>query len=152
MSRLRIVTVAGAVTLMTSLLGGLAAQDASTRAEPCPSVDPAVASPSASSIASPTATAAAVPEASPAASPAAEACTIDIQDLTFPARTEIAVGTTVTWTNSDPIAHTVTAADETFDSGILGVGKSFSHAFDEEGTFDYTCMIHPFMQGSIVVR
>jgi len=151
MSRLSIVAIAGAVTLMMSLPGGLAAQDDSRTGEPCPSVE-AAASPSASSIASPTATATAVPEASPAASPAAEACTIDIQKLTFPAQTEIAVGTTVTWTNSDPIAHTVTAADETFDSGILSVGQSFSHTFDEEGTFDYSCMIHPFMQGSIMVR
>ena len=152
MSRLSIVAIAGVVTLMVSLPGELAAQDASTTAEPCPSVGEATASPSASSIASPTATATAVPEASPAASPAAEACTIDIQKLTFPAQTEIAVGTTVTWTNSDPIAHTVTATDGTFDSGILSVGQSFSHTFDEEGTFDYSCMIHPFMQGSIVVR
>ena len=140
------------MTLLASLPGGLAAQDASTTAEPCPSVGEASASPSAALIASPTATAAAGPEASPAASPAAEACTIKIHELTFPAQTEIAVGTTVTWTNSDPMAHTVTAADGTFDSGILGAGKSFSHAFDQEGTFDYTCMIHPLMQGSIVVR
>ena len=152
MSRLRIVTVAGAVTLLASLPGGLAAEDASTTAESCPSVGEAAASPGASSIASPTATAAAVPEVSPAASPAAEACTIDIQNFTFPAQTEIAVGTTVTWTNRDPVTHTVTATDETFDSGMLSAGKSFSHAFDEEGTFDYTCMIHPVMQGRIVVR
>ena len=92
-------------------------------------------------------------DATPEASPDAEACTIDIRDLAFiPAQTEVAVGTTVTWTNSDTVPHTATATDRSFDSSILDPGQSFSYTFEEAGTFDYTCLVHPQMEGTIVVR
>ena len=31
-------------------------------------------------------------------------------------------------------------------------GQSFSHTFDTEGTYDYFCMVHPWMQGIVVVQ
>jgi len=127
------------------------AQDAGATGDPCRAVKGAAATPSASPTASPTA--AATREASPQASPGTEACTIDIRDLAYhPAQTEIAVGTTVTWTNSDTVPHTATATDRTFDSGILDPGKSYSFTFEEAGTFDYSCLVHPQMKGTIVVR
>jgi plastocyanin len=152
MVRLRSVALSVAVALLASFPAGLAAQDANPDAEPCPSVEEA-ATPSASPATSPTATAAASPAASPEASPAAESCTIDIRDLAYhPGQTEIPVGTTVTWTNSDTVPHTATATDGTFDSGVFDPGESYSYTFDEAGTFDYTCLIHPQMKGTIVVR
>src|SRR5690349_14125559 len=57
----------------------------------------------------------------------------------------VAVGTSVTWTNNDAIAHTVTSDSRTFDSGVVGPGASFSMMFQTAGTFPYHCSIHPGM-------
>jgi len=73
-------------------------------------------------------------------------------DVAFePENIEVPVGTTVDWTNDDPFAHTVTANDGTFDSGTMDAGQSFSQTFDEPGTFDYFCAIHPSMTGTVTV-
>ena len=61
-------------------------------------------------------------------------------------------GTTVTWTNDDSTSHTVTADDDSFDSGSLADGATFEHTFDEAGTFAYHCEIHPTMTGEVVVE
>jgi plastocyanin len=152
MFRFRILALFVAVMLMASFPSGLLAQGDDTTGDPCRAVGGAAASPSASPTVSPTATAA-TREASPQASPGTEACTIDIRDFAYhPAQTEIAVGTTVTWTNSDTVPHTATATDRTFDSGILDPGKSYSFTFEKTGTFDYACLVHPQMKGTIVVR
>jgi plastocyanin len=50
------------------------------------------------------------------------------------------------------VPHTATATDRTFDSGILDPGKSYSYTFEKAGTFDYACLVHPQMKGTIVVR
>jgi plastocyanin len=63
----------------------------------------------------------------------------------------IAVGTTVEWTNSDPLLHSVTAADKSFNSGLIQPGKTYRHTFTKAGTFNFYCMPHPFMKGTIVV-
>ncbi|GEM_PF-963717 len=57
----------------------------------------------------------------------------------------VTVGATLQWVNStmDGIPHTVTAADKSFDSGILQPGASFSHTFSTPGTFQYVCSLHP---------
>jgi plastocyanin len=69
-----------------------------------------------------------------------------------PTRLEIAAGTTVTWVNRSPIAHTVTGEALTFDdSGLIDPGQSFSLTFDEPGTYSYRCAPHPGMEGLIVV-
>ena len=151
MSPIRTLAIASALALVVFGQSALAAQD--DAGEPCAA---AAAAAEASPGASPAAGPAASPEASPEASPqaaTAEACVVDIRDLAFmPADIEIAVGTTVTWTNSDSVPHTATASDGTFDSGVFDPGESFDYTFEDTGTFDYTCLIHPEMQGSIVVR
>ncbi len=64
----------------------------------------------------------------------------------------VPLGATVTWTNNDPgMLHTVTAADGSFDSGMLAEGQSWSHTFDQPGDFDYSCTPHPWMKGRISV-
>jgi plastocyanin len=63
----------------------------------------------------------------------------------------VAVGTTVTWTNQDSTAHTVTANDGSFDSGPIQPGKSFSHTFSTAGTVAYHCKIHPSMTATVTV-
>ena len=70
----------------------------------------------------------------------------------------VKAGTTVTWTNGDTTLHTVTSgtpeggnSGTEFDSSYIAAGKSFQHAFNTAGTFDYYCTLHPFMKGKIVV-
>jgi hypothetical protein len=45
----------------------------------------------------------------------------------------------------------VTAADGSFDSGILEPGAVFTRTFDEIGSFDYSCVVHPSMTGTVTV-
>ena len=76
-----------------------------------------------------------------------------IQGMSFvQPQIEIAVGTTVTWKNEDQLAHTVTATDKGFDSGMIEPGSSWSHTFNQAGTFTYFCTPHPFMKGTVVVK
>jgi plastocyanin len=94
------------------------------------------------------------PTTAPAESttPAPNSTTVNIHDHTFdPAQLNIAPGTTVTWTNGDTEAHTVTADDGLFDSGVLEPGQSYSTWLGGSGTVSYHCDIHPDMKGSVVV-
>lgn len=76
-----------------------------------------------------------------------------------PYETIIDVGGEVTWHNEDTAAHTVTSGDikgegpdGIFDSQLLPAGKTFSHKFEEAGTFKYFCMVHPWMKGIVTVQ
>jgi len=72
----------------------------------------------------------------------------------------INAGDSVTWTNSDnDIHHTVTSGSDEgpsigqeFDSGTLGEGQSFTHKFENPGTYEYFCSIHPSMVGEVIVK
>ena len=71
-----------------------------------------------------------------------------------PSNVHLNVGGTVTWYNDDIAYHTVTSNDgssEEFDSGMVKPGKTFSYKFNNSGTYDYYCMIHPWMVGTVVV-
>lgn len=76
----------------------------------------------------------------------------------LPSTVEIGVGGTVTWTNDDTAAHTVTSGsvengpDGTFDSSIFMAGKTFEHTFDEAGEYNYFCIVHPWMTGKVIVE
>jgi plastocyanin len=89
----------------------------------------------------------------PAASPGGPVVTAVIADYDFkPATLTVAVGTTVTWTNQGPSAHTVTAVDGSFGSTpTLNPGDTFSRTFTAAGTFAYICAIHSSMKGTITV-
>lgn len=77
---------------------------------------------------------------------------VDIVDFSYkPENLKVSAGTTVTFTNSDKFAHTVTAKDKSFDSGNMDEGDTFEHTFDEPGTYDYFCSIHNSMTGSVTV-
>ena len=64
----------------------------------------------------------------------------------------ITAGTTVTWKNTDSIAHTVTSDAGAFNSSTLGAGAIFSFTFSAKGTFPYHCTFHPGMIGSVIVQ
>jgi plastocyanin len=74
-----------------------------------------------------------------------------VDKLFRPASIAIATGGTVEWTNDDGEAHTVTATDQSFDSGIMNGGATFSQTFAEPGSYPYFCLIHPEMRGTITV-
>jgi amicyanin len=67
-------------------------------------------------------------------------------------RLQVTAGTTVEWTNNDPMPHTVTATDKSFDSGLINPGKTYRHTFTKAGTYNFFCTPHPFMKGTIVVK
>ena len=86
----------------------------------------------------------------------------DTNSCFIPNPVTIPMGGTVTWENVDNAAHTVTSGtavqgpDGVFDSSLImapmqGVVKTFSHTFDDAGTYDYFCMVHPWMAGSVIV-
>lgn len=77
--------------------------------------------------------------------------TVIIQNYEFqPAEITIKKGESITWINQDSVKHTATG--DSFDSGLLGKGESFTQTFDEVGTFDYICTPHPYMKGKIHVE
>jgi plastocyanin len=70
-----------------------------------------------------------------------------------PAEVTVGVGDTVTWTNNDSVDHDVTADSfSSGDPGGMAPGDTFEHTFEEAGTFDYVCTVHPGMEGSVVVE
>ena len=75
----------------------------------------------------------------------------------IPFEATVPVGTTVTWINDDSAAHTVTSGtvadgpDGLFDSSIFMAGDTFEYTFDESGTYDYFCIVHPWMVGKVTV-
>ena len=79
-------------------------------------------------------------------------------DCFIPSPVVITVGGTVTWENTDTAAHTSSSGtpaggpDGVFDSSLIMTGASFSHTFDSAGTFDYFCMVHPWMTGTVIVE
>ncbi len=83
---------------------------------------------------------------------AAASSGVTIKNFAFsPGTTTVHVGDTITWTNQDSIAHTATASDGSFDTGLLQKGKSGSHTFTKAGTIAYICSVHPSMKGTVVV-
>lgn len=83
---------------------------------------------------------------------------VAMQNLAFVPETNVVQsGDTVTWTNEDDVPHTVTAGardnpSDTFDSGEIAPGDTFTFTFEEAGTYDYFCSLHPGMSGTVVVE
>jgi plastocyanin len=73
-----------------------------------------------------------------------------IEDLAFePETLTVEAGASVTWTwNDGAVTHDVSGDD--FQSEVMSEG-TFSHRFEEPGTYDYVCTLHPNMTGTIEV-
>ena len=73
-------------------------------------------------------------------------------------RKTIRPGDTVVWTNPDTAAHTTTSGsasdgpDGIFDSSLMMPGQTFSYQFTKSGLYNYYCMVHPWMEGIIIVK
>jgi amicyanin len=76
---------------------------------------------------------------------------VSIKDFKYaPAQITIHKGDTVTWTNLDPVGHDVTFSNSA--SPTLKTNESYSKTFNQTGTFDYICSIHPYMKGTVIVK
>lgn len=95
--------------------------------------------------------------------------TVDMIEMTYdPADLTVTVGTTVTWENTSTFIHTVTADPsllqdptlasapdgQTFDSGNIGSGESWSYTFNTPGEYRYACIPHEMagMVGRVMVN
>jgi plastocyanin len=87
----------------------------------------------------------------PTAQKAASA-SVTMGDFFFaPGSVTVAVGDTVTWSNTGQAPHNATANDASFKTPDLNNGESASHQFTAAGTFGYICTIHPNMKGTVRV-
>jgi plastocyanin len=77
--------------------------------------------------------------------------TVTIKNFSFsPSALSVKAGTTVAWVNEDNATHTIKS--DTFSSGELNNGQKFEFKFEKAGSFDYSCGIHPSMNGKIIVE
>nr|WP_319377292.1 cupredoxin domain-containing protein [uncultured Methanoregula sp.] len=78
--------------------------------------------------------------------------TITISKSTFnPSQYTVTTGANVRWVNNDDKIHRLKFLDG-IQSQIIGVGQSYTRSFDKPGIYDYTCTLHPSMQGTITVE
>jgi plastocyanin len=77
---------------------------------------------------------------------------VSITNFAFsPAAITVTVGSTVVWTNNDSVQHDITFDGGGIASSVLNQNDTFSHTFPTAGTYHYTCSIHPFMHGTVIV-
>jgi plastocyanin len=79
---------------------------------------------------------------------------ITISNFMFsPMSASVAPGSTISVTNKDSVAHTLSATGGQFNTGDIDGGqtKTFT-APSKAGTYHYICNIHQYMMGTIVVR
>ena len=74
-----------------------------------------------------------------------------------PSKIVIKQGNSVIWVNEDVAFHSVTSGyydepSEIFDSGYLDPEESFTFVFENIGTYDYFCTLHPWMKGQVIVE
>lgn len=84
---------------------------------------------------------------------AAERVQVTIDNFAFsPVMMITSAGSTVTWLNQDDTQHSIVCPALNIKSQPLDPDDIFSHQFDEPGTFDYTCGVHPQMRGQVLVQ
>jgi plastocyanin len=81
----------------------------------------------------------------------------EIDRCYIPSIITIDSGNQVTWVNEDSAFHSVTsgfygAQTNLFDSGHLDPFESYTLDFEEKGTYDYFCTLHPWMKGQVIVE
>jgi plastocyanin len=78
---------------------------------------------------------------------------VNVSNFAFdPNVLKVAKGTTVSWTNKDSAAHTVTSDTKVFDSGNMAQGATYSFTFNDIGDFSYHCTYHSGMTAKISVQ
>jgi predicted secreted protein with PEFG-CTERM motif len=90
----------------------------------------------------------------------APGCEETAEGCYIPSTAKVDVGGVVIFSNTDSAAHTFTSGDPTmpdtvqvlFDSGLAMAGSTFEWSPTEVGDVPYFCMVHPWMQGLIIVQ
>jgi len=79
--------------------------------------------------------------------------TVKIQNFVFtPAELTVARGDTVVWSNTDFVPHSTTARNAAWDSKAIEANGAWRFATGDAGRYDYYCVLHLSMKGTIVVR
>ena len=68
-----------------------------------------------------------------------------------PTPLSVKAGTTVTWVNYDDIPHSIVCPQLKVKSSPMDTNDSFAYRFEQAGTYDYICGLHPHMHGQVVV-
>jgi len=100
------------------------------------------------------------PEATiiPAEGSGAPGCEETTDGCYIPGTITVDVGHVVIMSNTDSAAHTFTAGTVSdgpsgeFDTSLLMVDQSFEYTADTAGEIPYFCMVHPWMDGLIIVQ
>lgn len=103
-----------------------------------------------------------------AASPEVDITKLSPTQWYVPSKISINQNDSITWINKDTEIHTVTSGNGAgleslmtnkrgtkngiFDSGIFKPGENWTHMFEKAGTFAYFCTVHPWMEGTVVVK
>jgi plastocyanin len=69
-----------------------------------------------------------------------------------PTNADIVAGETVHWTNDSVRNHTITADDDSFDSGNLSPNEHFARMLEKTGVYAYHCRLHPYIRGEVAVH
>jgi len=95
---------------------------------------------------------------SPATGSGAPGCEETADGCFIPSTATVDVGGVVIMSNTDSAAHTFTAGTPgdgpsgEFDTGLLMAANSFEYSPDTVGEIPYFCMVHPWMEGLIIVQ
>jgi plastocyanin len=88
-----------------------------------------------------------------ATTPQPRTVTSRMRNLVFePGRIQVPPGSTVVWRNDDQVAHTVKAANGSWESPMIQPGATYRRTFPRAGTFQITCGPHPFMKQVVEVK
>lgn len=109
----------------------------------------ATATPAATAEATASATATGTPEGE-----GADKASVVIKKFAYTPKTvKVAAGAKVTWTDEDASNHTVTFTEKSIKSiDNIREGQSKTVRFEKPGTYDYICVYHPGMAGTVKVR
>ncbi|MGH8870990.1 MAG: plastocyanin/azurin family copper-binding protein [Acidimicrobiia bacterium] len=81
--------------------------------------------------------------------PVSESPTVTIEDMRFNSdHVTIEEGDTATWVWEDVMPHDVSG--DGFKSEVQSEG-TFSHTFDEAGSYPYVCTLHSGMKGTVTI-
>jgi plastocyanin len=79
--------------------------------------------------------------------------TVVIEAMQFSPQTiEVDAGDSVKWTNKDAFPHTATSDRRGFNSREIPTNRSWTFVARKKGTFPYSCLLHPTMKGTLVVK
>ena len=78
---------------------------------------------------------------------------IVIDNFTFaPTSLKVKVGAIITWVNHDDIPHSIVCPDLKVKSHPLDTDEMFACKFEQVGSFEYICGLHPHMHGQVIVE